>query len=280
MNAGERTVTSGYLPALHVPLVAGQWCGEPELGGHATRPEVMVNRRFVDTYAGGANLVGRQLTMGQADPTTRTIVGIVGDVVEDSPEAPASPYVYMCLPLGAWPDPEYVVRVAGSPASLAPVVREIVRRLDPSRPVFALRPLDRVMAETLDQPRLNAASLSAFAGAALALVAVGLYALLALSVTERRRELGVRLALGATAGGLMRAVLVDASRLMVIGLTAGLALLALSGRVLQSVVFGVTAHDPVALSAGVAVLIIVALAASAVPLRRAAKTDPIEALRL
>ncbi len=279
MNAGERTVTSGYLGALRVPLVAGRWCGAPEIGGQATRAEAMVNRRFVDTYAGGANLVGRELTMGQADPTRRTIVGIVGDVAEDAPDVPPSPYVYMCLPLGAWPDPEYVVRVAGNPASMAATVREIVRRLDPSRPVFALRALDSVMAETLDQPRLNAASLSAFAGAALALVAVGLYALLALSVTERRRELGVRLALGATASGLMRAVVADTVRLVILGLVAGLALLAVSGRFLQSVVFGVTPHDPLALSAGVAVLMVVALAAAAVPLRRAAKIDPIEALR-
>ena len=280
MNAGERTVTSGYLPALHVPLVAGRWCGEPELGGHATRAEAMVNRRFVDTYAGGANLVGRALAIAQADPTQRTIVGIVGDVAEDAPDVPPSPYVYLCLPLGAWPDPEYVVRAGGNPAALAASVREIVRGLDPARPVFALRPLDSVMADTLDQPRLNAASLSAFAGAALALVAIGLYALLTLSVTERRRELGVRLALGATASNLMRTIFVDAARLVAFGLTAGLVLLVLCGRFLRAVIFGVTPHDPIALASGVAVLTIVAAAAAAIPLHRAARTDPIEALRL
>jgi predicted permease len=279
MNVGERTVTSGYLGALRVPLVAGRWCGAPQIGGQAAKAEVMVNRRFVDTYAGGANLVGRELTMGQTDPTRRTIVGIVGDVAEDTPEVPPSPYVYMCLPLGAWPDPEYVVRVAGNPASLAATVREIVRRLDPSRPVFALRPLDDVMAETLDQPRLNAVALSAFAAAALALVAVGLYALLTLSVAERRRELGVRLALGATAGGLMKTVVAETAGLVTIGMTAGLVLLGTAGRLLRSVVFGVTPHDPVALSAGIAVLLFVASAASVIPLRRAARTDPIEALR-
>jgi putative ABC transport system permease protein len=280
VNAGERTVTSGYLPALHVPLVAGQWCGDPQLiGGHPTKAEAMVNRRFVDAYTGGENLIGRHFTMGQADPTPRTIVGIVGDAAEDAPDAPASPYVYVCLPFGAWPDPEYVVRVAANPAALAPAIRAIVQRLDPARPVFALRPLEAVMAETLDQPRLNAASLSAFAGAALALVAVGLYALLTLSVTERRRELGVRLALGATATRLMQTVFVEAARLVAIGLTTGLVLLAVSGRFLQSIVFGVTPHDPIAVVSGVAVLLIVTLAAAAVPLRRAAKIDPIEALR-
>jgi ABC-type antimicrobial peptide transport system permease subunit len=107
-----------------------------------------------------------------------------------------------------------------------------------------------------------------------------LYALLTLSVTERRRELGVRLALGATGAGLMRTVLVEAARLVAFGLAAGLLLLAISGRFLQAIVFGVTPHDPIALAAGVAILLLVTLAAAAVPLRRAASVDPIEALRL
>ena len=279
MNAGERTVTSGYLAALQVPLLAGRWCRDSQIGG-TVEHEVMLNRRFVDTYAGGANLIGRHLNIAQNDPTAWTVVGVVGDAAEDTPETPATPFVYMCLPMGSWPDPEYVVRVAGNPAALTPTVREIVRRLDASRPVFAMRPLESVMAGAIEQPRVNAAALTAFAGAALALVAVGLYALLALSVTERRRELGVRLALGATSSGLMRAVLGDAARMVILGLTAGLLLLALSGRFLRSVIFGVTPHDPVALAAGVAILMIVALAAAAPPLRRAARVDPIEALRL
>jgi predicted lysophospholipase L1 biosynthesis ABC-type transport system permease subunit len=206
-------------------------------------------------------------------------VGIVGDAAEDAPDVPSAPYVYVCMPMGSWPDPEYVVRVAGNPAALAPAVRDLVHRLDPSRAVYGVRPLDSLMADAIEQPRLNAAALSAFAGAALALVAVGLYALLTLTVAERRRELGVRLALGAGAVGLMRAVFADAARLLAIGLTAGLLLLGASGRLLQSVIFGVTPHDPVALASGVAVLVIVAAAAAAVPLRRAATINPIEALR-
>jgi len=279
MNAGERTVTSGYLSTLQVPLLAGRWCRDSQIGG-TLEHEVMLNRRFVDVYGGGANLIGRHLKIAQNDPTAWTIAGVVGDAAEDTPDTPATPFVYMCLPMGSWPDPEYVVRAAGNPAALAPTIREIVRRLDPSRPVFAMRPLDGVMSEAIEQPRVNAEALTAFAGAALALVAVGLYALLALSVTERRRELGVRLALGATSAGLMRAVLSDAARLVIVGLTAGLLLLALSGRFLRSVIFGVTPHDPVALSAGVVVLMVVALAAAAAPLRRAARVDPIEALKL
>jgi predicted lysophospholipase L1 biosynthesis ABC-type transport system permease subunit len=248
------------------------------MGGVETR-DVMINRRFADTYAGGANLIGRHLVIAQNDPVPWTIVGMVGDIAEDAPDAPAAPYVYVCMPMGSWPDPEYVVRTAGSPAALAGTVRDIVQRLDPSRAVFGMQPLATVMAATLEQPRLNAASLSAFAAAALALVAVGLYALLALSVTERRRELGVRLALGATPRGLMRTIVGEAVRLLAFGLAVGLLLLAASGRLLQSIVFGVTPHDPLALGAGVLVLVLVAMTAAAIPLRRAANTDPIQALR-
>jgi predicted permease len=278
MSIGERTVTSGYLPALGVPLHAGRWCESSQMGDNA-RHEVMVNRRFVDAYAGRTNLVGRHLKMVQGGGDTWTIVGIVGDAAEDTPGAPATPYVYMCMPYGSWPDPEYAVRTAGNPAAIASAVRDMVHRLDPSRPVFAVKTLDDVIASTMEQPRLNAAALSAFAGAALALVAIGLYALLMLTVTERRREFGVRIALGATSGMLMRTVFGDAARLVAAGMTAGIVLLLLAGRFLQSLVFGVTPHDPVAVAAGLAALAVVALAAAVLPLRRAAAVDPIDALR-
>jgi predicted permease len=278
VNTGERTVSSGYLQALQVPLLGGAWCRDSEVGGPQAR-DVMINRRFAETYGGGASLVGRRMVFSQNDPAPWTIVGIVGDAAEDAPDAPAAPYVYVCMPMGSWPDPEYVVRTAGSPSALAGTVRELVRRLDPSRPVFALQPLDTVMAGALEQPRLNAASLTAFAAAAVALVAVGLYALLALSVTERRRELGVRLALGATPAGLMHAVAGEAARIVFVGLATGFALLAFAGRFLQSLVFGVTPHDPIAVGAGALVLVLVAIMAAAIPLRRAARTNPIEALR-
>ena len=278
VNTGERTVSSGYLQALQVPLLTGAWCRDSQIGAAQPR-DLMINRRFAETYAGGADLIGRRVVFSQDDPTPWTIVGIVGDAAEDAPDAPSAPYVYACLPMGSWPDPEYVVRTAGSPSAFAATVRQIVHRLDPSRPVFALQPLDGVMAATLQQPRLNAASLTAFATAALALVAVGLYALLALSVTERRRELGVRLALGATRGALMQTVGGEAVRLLATGLVAGFALLAIAGRFLRSMVFGVTPHDPLALGAGVVVLVLVATMAAAIPLRRAASIDPIQALR-
>ena len=279
MTIGERTVTSGYLATLGVPLLAGRWCETSQMGDNA-RHEAMVNRRFVDTYAGRANIVGRDLSIVQGGPDAWTIVGIVGDAAEDTPGAPAAPYVYVCMPFGSWPDPEYAVRTAGDPAALASAVREIVHRLDPSRPVFAVKTLDDVVASTMDQPRLNAAALSAFAGTALALVAIGLYALLMLSVTERRREFGVRIALGATAGILMRTVFGDAVRVVAAGIGVGVVLLLLAGRFLRALVFGVTPHDPVSVGVGVAMLALVALAAAAVPLRRAATMNPIEALRM
>ena len=173
----------------------------------------MVNRQFVDVYAGGANIIGRNLTIAEGGSTWR-IVGIVGDVIEDGPSAPSAPYAYVCLPAGGWPDPEYVMRATGSPQVAIAGLRQLVRRLDPNRPLFAIRPVEEIIGESLEQPRLNARLLALFAGAALGLAALGLYGLLTLVVAERRRELGVRMALGASQSAVMSLVVSGAGRLV------------------------------------------------------------------
>ena len=238
----------------------------------------MVNRRFVDVYGAGANLVGRTLTINEGGSTWR-ISGIVGNMIEDGPSAPAAPYTYVCLPAGGWPDPEYVVRTAGSPQTVVGEIRQLVRRLDPNRPLFGLRPVEEIVGESLDQPRLNARFLAIFAAAALALAALGLYGLLTLVVAERRRELGVRIALGASQSDVMTLVVSGAGRLVAVGLAAGLVMTFVAGSVLRGLLFGVTAHDPRALGASVLALIVVSLLAIAVPARQAARVNPIDAMR-
>src|SRR4029453_2814667 len=174
---------------------------------------VMVNRQFVDAFAGGASIVGRNLTMTPTSATWR-ITGIVGNVIEDGPAAPAAPYVYMCLPSGAWPDPEYVVRADADPRQMMTAIRQLVREIDPTRPVFGFKTVEEGVAGPLQQPALNARLLACFAGAALLLAALGLHGMLTLFVTERRRELGVRMALGAGPGDLVRLVVSGAGALV------------------------------------------------------------------
>ena len=277
LTVGERTVTPGYLRALQVPLVAGEWCPEVRSGPAAQRT-AMVNARFVDVYGNGQNLIGRNLVMAQGGGPWR-IVGTVGDIIEDGPSAPAAPYVYMCMAAGSWPDPEYVVRADGDPSVLMASIRQLVRSLDPTRPIFGVRRIDEIIGASLDQPRLNARFLTVFAGAALALAAVGLYGLLTLLIADRRREFGVRIALGASRADLVRLVLAGAGRLIAAGMAAGMILMFAASQLLQTLLFGVTAHDPRALAAGVLALALVSALAVAIPATQAASIDPIEAIR-
>jgi len=276
-TSGQRTVTAGYLPALGVPLLAGEWCA-PLRSGAAMPRTVMVNRQFVDAFAVGASIVGRNLKMTPQTDTWR-ITGIVGNIIEDGPAAPPAPYVYMCLPAGAWPDPEYVVRTDGDPRQLVGAVRQLAREIDPTRPVFGIKTVDEVVAGSMAQPGLNARLLACFAGAALLLAALGLHGVLTLFVTERRRELGVRMALGAAPGDLVRLVISGAGNLIVTGVVTGIALVLVAGSVLRAVLFGVTPHDPLAIAASVIALGLVSLVAVLLPARQAASVNAVDAMR-
>jgi len=277
LTVGERTVTPGYLKALRVPLVAGEWCPEVRTGTAAERT-AMVNARFVDVYAAGQNLLGRNLSVAQ-DASSWRIVGIVGNIIEDGPSAPAAPYTYLCMPAGSWPDPEYVVRTDADPRALVTSIRELVRSLDRSRPLFGVRRVDEIIGASLDEPRLNATFLTLFAGAALSLAALGLYGLLTLLIADRRREFGVRIALGASRGDLVRLVLAGAGRLIVVGTAAGLILTFAASQILHTVLFGITAHDARALAGTVLALVIASAVALAIPVKQAMTIDPIEAIR-
>lgn len=276
ISVGERTVTPGYLRVIGVPLLAGQWCETPR-SGQKPQLTAMVNQRFVDEAAGGANVVGRTFRFSYGGDSMR-VVGVIGDVLEDSPSSPAAPYLYACLPMGAWPDPQYVVRTAGDPRLIAPAIRQVVRGIDSSRPVFGVKRLDDVVNAAVDQPRMDAALLTAFAGGALLLAALGLYAMLTLLVAERRRELGVRLALGATRADLVRVVLRTAGAPLLGGTVAGVALAVAAGRAARAVLFGVSPYDPISFGTGVVLLVVAAAAALVIPARQASRVSAREML--
>jgi predicted lysophospholipase L1 biosynthesis ABC-type transport system permease subunit len=240
------------------------------------RSKAIVNREFARRY--GPDVIGRHVTIDQSNDPWE-IVGIIGNVDEDGPAAAPMPYVYACLVPGSWPDPEYVVRVRGDLGAAMANVRRIARSVAPGRAIFGMQPLEHVLAGALDQPRLDASVLTVFAAAALTLASLGLYSVLMLLVSERARELGVRMALGATSGQVVGLVLGGAFRLVGAGVAAGLICSAGAARLLRSVVFGVDPLDAATLAAAVATLALVALAAAAIPARRAALIDPIDAMR-
>jgi predicted permease len=277
MTIGSRTITEGYLRAIRAPLVAGALC--PPIRMDDKSRYAMVNQRFVETFAQNQNLVGRTLEMLQSGSNaTYTLVGVVGTMAEDGPAVSPVPFVYTCAQPGWWPDPEYVVRTADARAFAADL-RQIVNRIDSKRAIFGLRPLAEVVDGAFDQPKLDAAMLGAFASAALGLAGIGLYSLFMLVVSDRTREIAVRLAIGASPGEMIRLIATSAGRLLMGGIVLGMMLTAGAHRIIGGMLFGLTSFDAGTLAASAAVIITVAMAAVAVPAVRAARVAPTDALR-
>ena len=214
MPAGYRLVSPGYLQGLQAPLLAGNWC--PELAADPPGgTKMMVNHRFAEVYGHGQNVLGRHVGFAGygSGPPRAEIIGIIGDMKEDSLAAPAYPYIYDCARGGAWPDPEYLVRTAGDPYLAMNSIRQVVRNVAPGRAIFGVQTLQDALVATLDRPRSNARLLALFALSAMALAAVGLYGLVTQIVNGRRREMGVRIALGAAPGQIVGAVVASAGRI-------------------------------------------------------------------
>jgi predicted permease len=276
-TVGSRMMSPGYLRTLQAPLISGSWC--PVFKFDFKQPRfAIVNRQFIDRYAAGQNIVGRSLRIAGGDPAPATIVGVVGDIAEDGAQVDRMPFVYTCDSAGSWPDPNYVVRTTDSAALMARL-RDVVRKIDSSRAVFSVRLLDDVVDAAISEPRRNATLVAGFAAVALLLCALGLYALFARLVAESRREIGVRLALGARPGQIVRMVLGSASRLLVLGVAAGVVLSIGANQLLRSVLFGVGPFDTIALAAAALVLCVVSFVAILVPASRASQLMPTEALR-
>lgn len=279
ITVGERSITSGYLKALGGPLLAGQSC--PDLGTVSNGgPKALVNRRFADLYGKNQNLVGRHIR-GLEDPKgpPTEIVGVAGNMREDALNATPVPYIYVCIVPAGWPDPEYVVRTHGDPRRLLQEIQPLVHNIDPARAVFGVKTLEQVLDQTLDRPRLNTRMLALFALAAMALAAIGLYGLVSLVVTARTREIGVRMTLGAEPLQIMAQIAAGVAPLLGAGISGGIVLTLLANRVLRSVLFGVSATDVMTLAGAVLTLAVVSAVATFLPARRAAKIDPLEAIR-
>jgi predicted permease len=269
------TVSPGYFRALGIPLLAGRDFRAAD--GEDGAPAVVVSASLARRAWPGLEPLGRQLRLGFDE--SFTVVGVVDDVRSQGLEVPPRPTVY--LPYATLPLPylEAVVPGPADPASVAKAVRAAVRAVDPQLPIGAVGTVAGTVRETLDGPRLRAALLALFSSAALLLAAVGVYGVVSYSVTRRRREIGVRLALGATRLRVLRATLSEGLALALMGAALGLPLTLGLGRLLGSLLFGIGAHDPATLAAAVAGVALVALVASVVPAQRAARTDPGAVLR-
>ena len=274
MPSGERTVSPGYLQALHVPLLTGEWCPELRLDFQAPG-KAMVNRRFAEVYGRGENLVGRRLRL---DGVPMQIVGIIGNVKEDSVAGPFYPYTYVCAMGGYWPDPEYVVRASGDPRGVLASIRQLAHNDAPNRAVFGVRTMEDAIGSDLDQPKSSARLLSLFAAAALLLAAVGIWGMVTETVNARRHEIGIRMAVGAQPAQIVESIVAGAGRLILVGALIGLVLIVVARPLAGSLLFGVGALDAMTLIIGVVVLTLVSTVAALVPARSAARVDPMESL--
>jgi predicted permease len=270
--AESRVVSSRYFETMRIPLLSGEPC-RPTLTAAGTT-EVLVNRSFADRYFPGRNLVGLHLAASSPD----RIVGIVGDARERGLDTPPVPTVYSCFSAGT-PFPWFLVRTRGEPEAAAAAVRRTVNQLEPLRAVYDVAPLGQWIGDTYAQDRLRTILLTFFALAALSLACLGVYATLAHAVSLRRREIGLRLAIGARRSSIVGRYLRSGLGVAGPACLAGLALSAALSRLLAGMLYGVSPHDPLTLAGVVLLVLVVGAAASLVPATRAALVQPMRVLR-
>jgi putative ABC transport system permease protein len=277
-----QVVGSNYFSTMNIPLRAGRLFNAQELteAKHVT----IINQAFADKYLHGVNPLGQKAaiymkSLSESELQPSEIIGVVGDVHQTGLDTVPEPTVY-------WPHPELVmsgmtilVRTANDPRLIAPAARAALQQLDPELPLAGVATMDQLLADSLSRSRFTMLLLGIFASVALLLAAVGIYGLIAYSVTQRTQELGIRIALGAQRRDVLRLVLAQGTRLTFLGVAIGLfAALALS-RLLSTLLFAVSASDPLTFAGVAALLAVVALLACFIPARRATRVDPIVALR-
>jgi putative ABC transport system permease protein len=275
-----RVGTNHYLKTLRVRLVVGRL---PDTRDGADAPKVIViNETMAKKYWLHETALGHRITMSGAQPVWRTIIGVVKDVHERGYELEMKPGVY--IPFAqfqdTWAQPEnLVVRLQGDPIALTGAVRRVIASIDPEQPVAAIRTMDDIIDLDVADRRQQMTLLGAFAALALLLASIGLYGVLSYAVTQRAREIGVRMALGATGGRVVRMVVARGLALTGAGLAIGTVGALVATRSMKTMLYGVEATDP-ATFAGVAVVLgAIAALACWIPARRASRVDPVVVLR-
>jgi predicted permease len=273
-------VSGDYFRAFGVPLLRGR----PFLPtDHADAPRVcIINQTLARRYWPGEDPVGKHIKTGGLERPTNPwmeVVGVVGDMKFTSLETPADPTLYQPYQQGAWSAMYLVVRATQDPLNLVAPLRAAVWSLDKDLPVARVRTMDQLLSKSVAQPRFRAWLIGLFGCAALLLAAVGVYGVVSYSVTERTREIGVRVALGARRGDVLRLVIGQGLQLAGLGVALGMVGAFLVTRLLTKLLFAVKPYDPLTFAGAAALLSVVVLAACYIPARRATRVDPQVALR-
>ena len=277
MASDVSTVSRGYFEAMGIELVRGRAF---DLRDRMQSPRVaVVNQAFVERYSTHQDPLGQVILGDWANPRPTEIVGIVGDIRHNGMTTEPRPTVFLAQAQVPGYITHVVVRTSSDLQGMAAAVRREIQQVDPGQALTGVQPMRQYVSAALARPRLYATLLGAFAALALVLSAVGLYGLMAYTVSRRTHEIGIRMALGARGADVLRSILAQGARLAVTGVAAGtLCAMALS-RLLTALLYGVSPSDPLTYVGATVVLGGVALAAAFVPARRASRVDPILALR-
>ena len=276
--ANYRAISADYFKVMRVPLLRGRTFSERD---NADAPLVIiVNDSLARRFFGSAEALGQHIIVERSDVSKQgkaEIVGVVGDVRHEGLDTLAGPEFY--IPYQQAPEPEMDLVVRTSSANIAPGVRDQIKQVDPEQYVPSIGPLTELLSASLARRRFDTLLTGLFAGLALLLATVGIFGVTAYAVTQRTREIGVRMALGAQPRDVLRLVLGQGLRLILIGIGAGLIVAFVLTRVLSTMLYGVTSTDPLTFIVVSLALIFVALLACYIPARRATKVDPLIVLR-
>jgi putative ABC transport system permease protein len=276
-NMDWRTVTPDYFRAMQIPLVAGRSFIEADDAN--ALPVLLIDERVAARVFGARNPIGTRARIPIADQPWMTIVGVVGHIRHDRLDEDVRPQIYWSYKQRPQDRMALVAKTEGDPAAIAPALAGAIRSVDPQQPVYDARTLEAVVDRSLGGRWLQAVLLGAFASIALLLASIGVYGVIAYTVGQRRREFGIRLALGASRHEVVALVMWRGTMLFAAGAATGLLAAVATGRLLAALLYNVSSSDLATFGFATLVLLLVALTACGIPARRAASVDPSIALR-
>jgi predicted permease len=266
--------TPGFLEALSIPLIRGRAL---ETRDDASAPAVvLISRELARRYFADVDPIGHELSLGGVP---HTIIGVTGDASYEGVGMPMTPVVYVPFAQSPFAGVWLAIRTTLGPSTLAGSLRDALHRVDPDLPLRQPRTLESLIAESIVRPRFNTWLLSTFGGLALLLASIGIYSVIAFAVTQRRAEIGIRLALGASPRSVVSTILRAGMGPVLLGLVFGFAMAFAGARILTGLLYGIPPTDSVTFGLVALVLLATALLAGFMPARRAARVDPVIAMR-